>query len=211
MSNRAIAALQPVSVPAPKGQVIPFPTAARRRTDGADANLVRVLVAHGQGLMRAAFRVLLSREHEIRVAAVAADGDEAVALARRDRPDVVLMDIDLPGLGAVEATPRMLADPKLAEVKVLIVAASEGDQRTIEALRAGASGVLFQCTEAADLIQAVRVLARGRALIAPGITGRLVAEVASGAAPLLNALSDHQAPALPIALPRARRQWSFAT
>src|SRR4051812_23050815 len=170
MSNRAAAPLNRVTtVPATEGQVIPFPTAARRRTDGADANLVRVLVAHGQGLMRAAFRVLLSREREIRVAAVAADGDEAVALARRDRPDVVLMDIDLPPLGALEATPRMLADPKLAEVKVLIVAASEGEPRTIEALRAGASGVLFQSSDAADLIQAVRVLARGRSLIAPAV------------------------------------------
>jgi DNA-binding NarL/FixJ family response regulator len=211
MSNAAVADLRPVAVPAPNGQVIAFPTAARRRADNADAGLVRVLVAHGQGLMRAAFRVLLAGEREIAVAAVAADGDEAVALARRDRPDVVLIDIDLPGLGAVEATRRILADPKLGEVKVLIVAASEGEDQIIEALRAGASGVLFNHTEPADLIQAVRLLARGQALIAPRITRRAIAELASVLVPLPSGPSDHQATSLPINLHRRRTPWSFAT
>jgi DNA-binding NarL/FixJ family response regulator len=161
---------RPSTVPARYGQVIPFPGVTRRRADGTGIREIRVLVAHGQPLMRAALQVLLAGGQEIAVSAVAADLNEAVAAARRDRPDVVLMDIDLPGPGVIEAMRRMAADAGPAEPKVVILAASQGEARAIDALRAGASGVLLESAEPTDLIQAVSVLARGRALLAPPIS-----------------------------------------
>jgi DNA-binding NarL/FixJ family response regulator len=198
MSGGAVAALRPAVVPTPTAKVIAFPGATRPRADTAAARQIQVLVAHGQPLMRAGLQALLTGGKEIAVAAVAGDADEAVAVARRDRPDVVLMDIDLPGPGAIEATRRMLADPGLAEVKIVIVAA-KGEDRVTDALLAGASGVLCESAEPADLIEAVSVLARGRALLAHGITRRAIAALASR--PVASRRDpDHRAIPLPINL-----------
>jgi DNA-binding NarL/FixJ family response regulator len=161
-------------------QVIDFPGAARRRTEGAGTRPIRVLVAHGQALMRAALQVLLADEPQVALADVAANREEAVGMARRERPDVVLIDVDLPG-GAIEATARILADSALCDLKVVIVAAADADERILEALRAGASGVLLEYPEPAELAQILRVLTDGRTLLAPGVASRVIAKLGSGA------------------------------
>jgi DNA-binding NarL/FixJ family response regulator len=164
MSACAVVELRPATIPT-RGdcQVIPFPGTARP-ADGAGVRQIELLVAHGQPLMRAALELLLAGEQEIAVTAVAADADEAVAAARRHRPDVVLMHIDLPGRGAIEATRRMLADARPAALKVVILAPSDREGQARDVLRAGASGVLLESAEPTDLSQAVGLAARGRAL-----------------------------------------------
>jgi DNA-binding NarL/FixJ family response regulator len=166
MSSAAVVELRPRTIPARDGQVIPFPGTRRHRADRAGTRQIQVLVAHGQPLMRAALQLLLAGEQEIAATAVAADADEAVAAVRRHRPDVVLMDIDLPGSGPIEAMQRMLAEPGPPETKVVILAPSNDEAKAVDALHAGASGVLLESAEPADLIQAVSVIARGRALFA---------------------------------------------
>jgi DNA-binding NarL/FixJ family response regulator len=135
-----------------------------------------VLIADGHALVRAGFRALLEADGRIEAVAEAATGEEAVALARWTRPDVVLMDADLPGLDCVEVTGRMLAEPGVA---VILLAASESEDRIFAALRAGASCLLLKDTEPAELVRAVEVVARGDALLSPGLTRRLLAELAS--------------------------------
>jgi DNA-binding NarL/FixJ family response regulator len=137
---------------------------------------VRVLIADGEALVRAGFRALLEGDHGIIVLGEAATGDQAVALARRTRPDVVLIDARLPGLDSVEVTARMLSQPGVA---VMLLTASEGDERIFAALRAGASGMLLKDTEPAELVSAVKSLARGEALLSPRLTRRLINELAS--------------------------------
>jgi DNA-binding NarL/FixJ family response regulator len=137
---------------------------------------VRVLIAEGQALVRAGFRALLDADERIRVVGAAATGEEAIALADRMRPDVVLIDARLPGLDCVEATGRMSAESGVA---VMLLTASEGDERIIAALRAGASGLLLKDTEPAELVLAVELLARGEALLSPSLTRRLIAELVS--------------------------------
>jgi DNA-binding NarL/FixJ family response regulator len=137
---------------------------------------IRVLVADGQALVRAGFRVLLESCERLRVVGEAATGEEAVALARRTRPDVALVDTRLPGLDSVEATARMFAESGVA---VMLVTASEGDERILAALRAGASGLLLKDTEPADLVRAVEALARGEPLLSPPLARRLIAELVS--------------------------------
>jgi DNA-binding NarL/FixJ family response regulator len=140
------------------------------------APTVRVLLAEGQALVRAGFRVLLENDGRIGVVGEAATGEEAVALAHELRPDVVLIDAGLPGLDCVEATSQMCDDLGVA---VMLLTGSEGDERNFAALRAGASGLLLKDTEPADLAEAVEALARGEALLSPGLTRRLIAELAS--------------------------------
>ena len=140
---------------------------------------IRVLIADGQTLVRAGFRVLLEAEHGISVAGEAANGEEALALARELRPDVVLVDLGLPGLDGLEATRRILADPELEGVRVLTLTTHERDEDVFEALRAGATGLLIKDTEPGELVQAVRVVAGGEALLSPSVTRRLIAELAS--------------------------------
>jgi DNA-binding NarL/FixJ family response regulator len=142
----------------------------------AAASAVRVLIAEGQALVRAGFRVLLERDGLITVVGEAATGDEAVALARRVRPDVVLIDATLPGLDCVDATARMVAESGVA---VMLLTASDGDERIFAALRAGAIGLLLKDTEPAELARAVKLLARGDPLLSPGLARRLIAELAS--------------------------------
>jgi DNA-binding NarL/FixJ family response regulator len=139
---------------------------------------IRVVIADDQALLRGGFRALLESAPDIDVVAEASDGAEAVEAARRHRADVVLMDIRMPNVDGLEATRRISGDPALSRVRVLIVTTFESDEYVYEALRAGASGFLLKDTEPADLIQAVRVVARGDALLSPSVTRRLVEDIA---------------------------------
>jgi DNA-binding NarL/FixJ family response regulator len=141
--------------------------------------MIRVLLADDQALVRAGFRSLLNAEDDITVIGEVSDGAEAVAAARAERPDVVLMDIRMPGTDGLEATRQIGADAELNEVHVVILTTFDLDEYVFEALRVGASGFLVKDTEPVELLQAVRVVARGDALLSPGVTRRLVAEFAS--------------------------------
>jgi DNA-binding NarL/FixJ family response regulator len=145
----------------------------------ARAPAISVLLAHGEALVRAGLRALLEQERDIRVIDEAADGEQAVALARRSRPDLVLTDIRLPGLDCLEATRRILAEPELAGTKVLVLSPSESDDELFGALRAGASGFMVGDTEPVELVRAVRVVAGGEALLSPRVTRRLIEEFAA--------------------------------
>ena len=123
--------------------------------------------------------MLLDSADDIEVVGEASDGAQAIRLARDTHPHVVLMDIRMPGMDGLEATRRIAADADLASVRVLIVTTFEADEYVYQALRAGASGFLVKDTEPADLIAAVRVIARGDALLSPGVTRRLIADIAS--------------------------------
>ena len=138
----------------------------------------RVLVADDQTLVRAGFRVLVDSAPDLEVVGEAGNGAEAVELARSARPDVVLMDIRMPVLDGLEATRRIVADELLAGVRVLVLTTFDLDEYVYEALRAGASGFLLKDTPPADLLAAIRVVAAGDALLAPGVTRRLIAEFA---------------------------------
>ena len=147
--------------------------------------MIRILVADDQMLVRAGFRALLGAEDGVEVVGEAADGEQAVRLARSQRPDVVLMDIRMPGLDGLEASRRILSDPALADVRVVILTTFETDEYIFEAIRLGASGFLVKDTEPADLIKAIRVVAAGESLLSPGVTRRLIEEFARRAkAPL---------------------------
>jgi DNA-binding NarL/FixJ family response regulator len=153
---------------------------------------ISVLLADDQQLLRTGFRMILSAEDEIRVAGEAGDGRTAVRLARELRPDVVLMDIRMPVLDGIQAT-RELAGPGVADpVKVLILTTFGLDEYVVEALRAGASGFLLKDAPPEDLVEAIRVVAAGDALLAPSITRRLLDRVAAR----LPALSPDPAPAV---------------
>jgi DNA-binding NarL/FixJ family response regulator len=141
--------------------------------------MIRVLLADDQALIRAGFRLLLSTAGDIEVVAEATDGAGAVELARRERADVVLMDIRMPGVDGLEATRRIAADETLAGVKVIILTTFESDEYVYQAIRSGASGFLLKDAEPADLLQAVRVVARGDALLAPSVTRRLITDLVS--------------------------------
>jgi DNA-binding NarL/FixJ family response regulator len=141
--------------------------------------VIRVLLADDQALIRAGFHVLIDAADDLRVVGEATDGAQAVDLARRERADVVLMDIRMPGVDGLEATRRISADEDLAGVKVIILTTFESDEYVYQAIRAGASGFLVKDTEPADLIQAVRVVARGDALLSPSVTRRLITDLAS--------------------------------
>jgi DNA-binding NarL/FixJ family response regulator len=143
--------------------------------------MIRVLLADDQVLVRAGFRALLDAQADIEVAAEAGDGEQAVELARELTPDVVLMDIRMPGTDGLAATRRIATDPRLADTKVLILTTFELDEYVFEAIRSGASGFLVKDTEPDELVQAVRVVAAGDALLSPGVTRRLIAEFAARA------------------------------
>jgi DNA-binding NarL/FixJ family response regulator len=139
---------------------------------------VRVVVADDQLLVRAGFRVLVDSAPDLEVTGEAGDGVEAVELARRERPDVVLMDIRMPRMDGLEATRRIVADELLAGVRVLVLTTFDLDEYVYQALRAGASGFLLKDTPPADLLAAIRVVAAGDALLAPRVTRRLIEEFA---------------------------------
>jgi len=137
-----------------------------------------VLLADDQGLVRAGFRVLLDSAADIEVVGEASSGDQALTLAKDRRPDVILMDIRMPNMDGLEATRRIVADREMAGVRVLILTTFEVDEYVFEALRSGASGFVVKDIEPAELLQAVRVVARGDALLSPTVTRRLIAEFA---------------------------------
>jgi DNA-binding NarL/FixJ family response regulator len=138
--------------------------------------VIRVGLADDQVLVRTGFAALLDAEEDIAVAGEAADGAEAVRLAERERPDVLLMDIRMPVLDGIEATRRIAGRPELAGVHVVILTTFEIDEYIFDGLRAGAAGSLVKDTDAAELIRAVRVVAGGAPLLSPAVTRRLIAE-----------------------------------
>ncbi|MDT0269492.1 response regulator transcription factor [Streptomyces sp. DSM 44915] len=150
---------------------------------GAGAR-VRVVVADDQTVVRAGFRALLELSDDLAVVAEAADGEQAVSAARRTRPDVVLMDIRMPGVDGLEATRRIAAEPDLAGTRVLVLTTYEADEYVFEALRAGAAGFLLKDVEPAELREAIRTVAAGRSLLAPAVTRRVIEEFARLRAPL---------------------------
>jgi DNA-binding NarL/FixJ family response regulator len=165
---------------------IEHPPAAAGEFDHAGRTLVlvepdpiRVMIADAQPVVRAGFTAMLEAEADIGVAAVAAGAEDAIALAAELQPDVALVDLDLPGPGGLEAARRIHANPESADVKLMILAAHDSDEGLFAALRAGARGFVVKTTEPADLVQAVRVVAGGEALLSPSATSRLIAEFCS--------------------------------
>jgi len=143
--------------------------------------VIRVLLADDQVLVRAGFRALLDAQDDIEVAGEAGDGNQAVRLTRELIPGVVLMDIRMPGTDGLAATRQITADPQLAGTRVVILTTFELDEYVFEAIRSGASGFLVKDTEPDELVQAVRVVAGGDALLSPSVTRRLIAEFAARA------------------------------
>ncbi|MCX5415093.1 response regulator transcription factor [Streptomyces sp. NBC_00059] len=159
--------------------------------------MIRVVIVDDQALMRAGFRALLDAEEGIEVTGEAADGRAGVELVRRHRPDVALIDVQMPVMTGIEATREIAADPALAGVHVVILTNYGLDEYVFDALRAGAAGFLLKDTEPAELLRAIEVAARGDALLSPGITRRLIGEFVSrppdrATAPGLEALTRRE-------------------
>jgi DNA-binding NarL/FixJ family response regulator len=140
---------------------------------------VRVVIADDQALMRAGFTVLVDSAPDLEVVGEAATGVEALELTRTLRPDVVLMDIRMPDLDGIAATKEIAADPDLADVRILVLTTFDVDDYVYDALRAGASGFLLKDTDPNDLLDAIRVVAAGEALLAPTVTRRLIEKIAA--------------------------------
>jgi DNA-binding NarL/FixJ family response regulator len=140
---------------------------------------IRVLLADGQAIVRAGLRAMLQSEAAILVVGEASRGEDAVAMTREVRPDVVLLDADISGIDALEATRRIVDESERIGARVLVLAADDADDTLFAALRAGASGFLLKDGEPIDLVEAVRVIAGGAALLSPGATERLIAEFAA--------------------------------
>ncbi len=136
--------------------------------------MIRLVLADDQALVRAGFRSILDAQDDIEVVAEASNGDEAVAATSRLQPDVVLMDIRMPGSDGLTATLRISQDRRLDGVRVVILTTFELDEYVFEAIRAGASGFLVKDTEPVELLRAVRAVASGDALLSPSITRRLI-------------------------------------
>ncbi|MBM7089345.1 response regulator transcription factor [Streptomyces sp. SID9913] len=149
--------------------------------------MIRVLLADDQTVVRAGFRALLDLTDDLVVVAEAADGVQAVELARTTRPDVVLMDIRMPRADGLEATRRIGADRTLDAVRVLVLTTYEADEYVFEALRAGAAGFLLKDIDPDDLRTAIRTVSAGRSLLAPAVTRRVIEEFARLKAPEVQA------------------------
>jgi DNA-binding NarL/FixJ family response regulator len=135
---------------------------------------VRVLLADDQPAIRAGFRLLIDSTEDLRVVAEAADGDEAVSMARAAHPDVVVMDVRMPGADGLSATRSITADPDLTGTRVLVLTTFELDEYVLEALRCGASGFLGKDADADEVFAAIRTVAAGRSLLSPRATATLV-------------------------------------
>lgn len=135
---------------------------------------IRVLLADDQALLRSSLAMLINREPDMEVVGEAADGEQAVKLALAHRPDVVLMDIRMPGTDGLEATSQLLSRTDASGIRVIMLTTFEFDDYVLRALRAGASGFLLKGVEPADLLDAIRVVAAGDALLAPSVTRRLL-------------------------------------
>ena len=146
--------------------------------------MIRVLLADDQALVRAGFRALLESADDISIVAEAQNGGAAVALVRELTPDVVLMDLNMPEVDGLTATGRITADPSLAAVKVVVLTTFDDDEHVFAALRAGASGFLVKDIQPEELLQAVRVVARGDALLSPSVTRSLIAAFAARSRPV---------------------------
>jgi DNA-binding NarL/FixJ family response regulator len=144
---------------------------------------IRVVLADDQQVVRIGFRAMLELAGDIAVVGEAADGREAVELARAARPDVVLMDVRMPAMDGLAATRRITGDPDLAAVRVVVLTTFEVDEYVFEALRAGASGFLLKDVDAADLHAAARTVAAGQGLLAPAVTRRVIDELTRREAP----------------------------
>jgi DNA-binding NarL/FixJ family response regulator len=160
--------------------------------------MISVLLTDDQAMVRSGLRALLDAEDDIEVVAEAADGAQALELAARLLPNVVVMDVRMPVLDGVEATRRLAADPDLAEVRVLVLTTYDDDELVFRALRAGAGGFLLKDADPGDLVNGVRVLASGEALLSPAVTKRLVEafvarpEPAVGPLSMLEPLTDRE-------------------
>ncbi|MBN2622177.1 MAG: response regulator transcription factor [Acidimicrobiales bacterium] len=159
--------------------------------------MIKVLLADDQALVRAGFRALLDAQDDVEVVGEAADGDEAAAMTRRLRPDVVLMDVRMPGTDGLAATRTIVGDDRLGDVRIVILTTFDLDEYVFEAIRAGASGFLVKDTEPVELLRAVRAVAAGDALLSPGVTRRLIGAFATRsreplATPALDALTDRE-------------------
>ncbi|MFE7786514.1 response regulator [Streptomyces nigrescens] len=159
--------------------------------------MIRVLLADDQLLVRAGFKVLLDAQPDIEVVGEAADGRQALAAVLAHRPDIVLMDIRMPVVDGLVATRRITEDPRLPDVKVVMLTTFELDEYVFEAIRSGASGFLVKDTEPEELLRAVRAVVAGDALLSPGVTRRLIAEFAArskepAAADALSALTERE-------------------
>jgi DNA-binding NarL/FixJ family response regulator len=159
---------------------------------------VRVLLADDQPLVRVGLRALAEAEGDIEIVGEASDGEEAVSMARLLQPDVVVMDIRMPGVDGLEATRRIAEDPQLPQVRVLVLTTFEIDEYVFEALRAGAGGFLLKDAEPSELLRGIRTVAAGDSLLAPSVTRRLVEAFAARPAPaaprtsLLAELTDRE-------------------
>ena len=159
--------------------------------------MIRILLADDQALVRAGFRALLDAQDDMKVVGEAVDGDDAVRLVTRLIPDVVLMDIRMPRCNGLEATRRIVADERLAHVKIIILTTFDLDEYIFESIRVGASGFLVKDTEPVDLIRGIQAVAQGDALLSPGVTRRLIAEFATLTSktmvvPALEALTERE-------------------
>ena len=156
--------------------------------------MIRVVLADDQALVRAGFRMLLDSASDIDVVGEADNGGVAVALARSHQPDVVLMDLRMPDVDGVTATGLITCDPALAGVRVVVLTTFDDDETVFAALRAGASGFLVKDVEPADLLQAIRVVARGDALLSPSVTRAVISAFTAGTVPAVGAAVPRPAP-----------------
>jgi len=160
--------------------------------------VIRVLIVDDQDLVRLGLRTLIDNEDGMSCAAEAADGLAAIAAARRERPDVILMDIRMPGVDGLVATQRITADPDLADTKVIVLTTFEHDQYVFDALRHGASGFLLKDTKPVEVLNAIRSVVEGDALLSPSVTRKLIREFVSTPPrrntphPMIHTLTDRE-------------------
>ncbi|AXG80862.1 response regulator [Streptomyces paludis] len=156
--------------------------------------MIRVVLADDEDLVRMGLRMLIDREDDLAVVGEAASGHEALRVARRERPDVLLLDIRMPGMDGLATLRAMAAEPDLAGVRVIVVTTFEIDRYVFEALQAGAAGFLLKDTASADLVRAVRVVAVGEALLSPSVTRRVVSVFSQpgGAVTGMDTLTDRE-------------------